>query len=254
MSTGDRPSLADELDRAARCRPVVGPSTTTGRRMSDTERVSIAELQADWKDQPLRSLLGLRRSERRFRRPPLDAVAAVLVAGARVLAEGRADDGYLRTWRPYPSAGGRHPIDLLVVAADVDGLAPGAWWFDAWKCELAREAAVDLTSTVRNVESIVDSSVPAIVFAVAVPDRTLERYPDGMSLVWRDAGVVLQTLHVLAFDAGLASCILGTTAVVIRDRTMCDVGGLALGLPDESLDRTPIVAHGERTPSSNFER
>jgi hypothetical protein len=81
------------------------------------------------------------------------------------------------------------------------------------------------------VEAIIESNVPAVVFAVATPDRTLDRYPDGMSLVWRDAGVVLQTLHLLAIDVGLASCIVGTTAVAFRDGTATDIGALALGLP-----------------------
>jgi SagB-type dehydrogenase family enzyme len=229
MSTDDESTLAAELERAARCRPAPGHATTPARRASDGERLPIAELAVDWRNQPLRALLERRRSERRLRRPALDAIAAVLVAGARVLAEDKADDGYLRTWRPYPSAGGRHPIDLLVVSPDVDGLAPGAWWFDAWSCELVREANFDIGPPIRAAESIIGSAVPAIVFAVAMPGRTLERYPNGMSLVWRDAGVVLQTLHLLANDAGLASCILGTTAIAVREGATCDVGAVALG-------------------------
>jgi SagB-type dehydrogenase family enzyme len=231
MSTEDDRSLAEELDRAARCRPTPRRATASARRAGTGERLPIAELAIDWRDQPLRDILASRRSERQFRRPSLDAIAAILVAGARVLAEGPADDGYLRTWRPHPSAGGRHPIDLLIVARDVDGLAQGAWWFDPWSCELVREPNVAFERPTQVVASIVGSAVPAIVFAVAVPERTLERYPDGMSLVWRDAGVVLQTLHLLACDAGLASCILGTAGIAIRDRTTCDLGALALGLP-----------------------
>jgi SagB-type dehydrogenase family enzyme len=162
----------------------------------------------------------------------LDQLAAVLVAGLAVQREADADDGYLRTWRPVPSAGGRHPIDVLVVGGEIDGLDAGAWWFDAWSSELIRETAVDVGTVLRAVgDALVTGPPPVALVAVATPARTLDRYPLGMSLLWRDAGALLQTLHLLAADIGLGSCIVGTAGIAMHTDRQVDVGALAIGRP-----------------------
>jgi hypothetical protein len=68
---------------------------------------------------------------------------------------------------------------------------------------------------------------------VAHPLRTLSRYPEGMSLIWRDAGALLATVHLVASDLGLSSCIVGTSGVLRTDHAgplgPVDVGAVALG-------------------------
>lgn len=69
------------------------------------------------------------------------------------------------------------------------------------------------------------------IFVIARFDRTLSRYPAGSSLVWRDAGVMLATLHLCATDVGLDSCIIGLAGAVVLDekQMVADLGALAVG-------------------------
>jgi SagB-type dehydrogenase family enzyme len=157
----------------------------------------------------------------------------MLVRCLRVIDWAEGADGYVQTHRPTPSAGARHPIDVHLLAHDVEGLPGGAWRFDALTCELVATSA-DHDATLERLGSIVGRAAPpSALLAVAHLDRTLSRYPDGLSLLWRDAGALLATLHLCATDLGLASCIVGATGVMMDDITLAevDVGALIVGAP-----------------------
>jgi SagB-type dehydrogenase family enzyme len=198
----------------------------------DGPRVALANLTAQ-DSQPLAAVLAARRSRRDWMPPRLEDLASVLVRAGRVIDWAVAPDGYVTTRRPVPSAGARHPLDLHLLVADVHGLTPGAWRFDALRCELvgtalAHEPALDQLS-----EVLLAPAPPAALVAVAHLHRTLSRYPPGMSLLWRDAGALLGTLQLCATDVGLASCIAGTCGVLIDKAVegILDVGALLLGAP-----------------------
>ena len=73
---------------------------------------------------------------------------------------------------------------------------------------------------------------PALLLAVAEPERTLSRYPAGTAHLWRDAGALLTTLHLLAASLDLASCIVGISGVLgHEDAARVDLGALAFGRP-----------------------
>jgi SagB-type dehydrogenase family enzyme len=115
---------------------------------------------------------------------------------------GEASDGYQVTHRPAPSAGGRHPYELLVAAEAVHDLPPGWWWFDSTLCQLI-EGEAGLVSTSEAVDGVMEAAQligppGAVIFVVAHFNRTLSRYPAGGTLVWRDAGVILGLLHLCA--------------------------------------------------------
>lgn len=184
---------------------------------------------------PLAAILAMRRSGRAWSGASVDLVARVLVGAARVQATAVANDGYVTSQRPTPSAGGRHPFELHVIANAVDGLERGSWHFDPLRCGLSRVA----TDWSRALDAITDalggSTPPAAVVLVAYPSRTLSRYPTGMPLLWRDAGALLTTLHLCATDAGAASCIVGSCGVYAdvlgASEPTIDVGALAFGAP-----------------------
>lgn len=72
-----------------------------------------------------------------------------------------------------------------------------------------------------------------VVVALARFRRTLSKYPDGQSLVWRDSGALLGSAHLLAASLGLRSCIVGiteTTRFTLEGTpdTLVDVGALVL--------------------------
>jgi SagB-type dehydrogenase family enzyme len=179
--------------------------------------------------------LEARNSDRNLGPLALDDLATVLVHGARVRSWTDAEDGYQTTSRSAPSAGGRHPLDLKVIVRDVAGLDSGAWYFDAARCVLVRQSDLDRAApdALRAVNAAAGGieDAPATVFAVAYFQRTLSRYPEGAALVWRDAGVLLGYLHLVASAAGLASCIVGTAGQLVMDPDgpIGDVGALIIG-------------------------
>lgn len=181
-------------------------------------------------------VLRIRRSSRALGGLRLDALASVLVLSGRVRAWAESDDGYQITHRPTPSAGGRHPCDLLVAAPGVEGLAKGWWVFDATRCELhqEREGVPPMDQALDSIVEIgrLGGRPGAVIFLVAHFDRTLARYPAGGALVWRDAGVLLSVLHLCATALSLGSCIVGSAGVVRVQRSpsvVMDVGAIALG-------------------------
>jgi len=151
-------------------------------------------------------------------------------------------DAVGRQWesRGYPSAGGTHCIDLLVCANHVIGWARG--WYRWSDTALAAEPVIfqegsDLLSAAqRSVRQ--ESPFPAAVFAIADPALLLQRYPLGVSLLWRDAGALMGIAQLVATDLHLVSTISGacvrvsTPTPVINDDLeghAYAVGGLILG-------------------------
>jgi SagB-type dehydrogenase family enzyme len=156
-------------------------------------------------------LLG-RRSQRGFAPRPLELadLAAVLV-GAAGLQRSIAADG--TSLRPHASAGGRHPLEITVVASAVRGLERGVYWFDAFDATL-HEQDVDL-EVLDELHRELGGSLglgrpcepPVVLLVTAVFARTLWKYDGiGLGLVYRDAGCLLQTLHLAATALGLAAC------------------------------------------------
>jgi len=213
----------------------------TGRRLPPTSqaaegrRISIGAL-AEEPSQPLADILRYRRSTRTLGPLSLTALATVLVRSGRVRSWDTAPDGYQITHRPAPSAGARHPCDMVVAANEVEGLSQGWWTFDPVACELAvaqgpHPPLGDAMTKAMEVGQL-QGRPGAVIFLVAHFDRTLSRYPAGGPLVWRDAGVLLGLLHLCASALELGSCIVGTCGVVIEQRhpeLVTDIGAIALG-------------------------
>jgi SagB-type dehydrogenase family enzyme len=207
----------------------------TELRAGKGERIRLASLVRP-SERPFAEVLTSRRSQRSFGPMTLAELASVLVPSARVQRWWEAPDGYTATERPTPSAGGRHPLELVLLALNVQGLGPGLWHFDAAACDLLRAepqngaGPATLAAVLTALEG--DGTPAAAIFAVADFARTLSRYPNGMSLVFRDAGALLATLHLCASAAGLPSCIVGTAGALRYEAgatVIADVGALLVG-------------------------
>lgn len=141
-------------------------------------------------------------------------------------------DGYKGTHRYVPSAGARHPCELIVLANKVDGLARGYWRFDGLENRLIplneRKDIDDVMDYIQETTSV-GWNVPALIFLEAYFERTLSRYPHGLSMVYLDAGCLLGNLHLAATASGLPSTILGRTGVLGVRKHSTDIGCLVLG-------------------------
>jgi hypothetical protein len=158
-----------------------------------------------------------------------------------------------RIWqsRAHPSAGGTHSIEPLVHACNVDGLRPG--WYRQEGNQLGRIEHVAVLEDARLTDALNDAlrhshQPTAVLYAIAEPDRLRQRYPEGSSLLWRDAGAFLMTAHLIATAHGFSSTIIGLTTPLANssiDDTASGaaipayaVGAVAMGGPIQSTAKS----------------
>lgn len=124
--------------------------------------------------------------------------------------------------RPTPSAGGCHPIDVLVEPWPIDhdrlyyydpvSHALGEVCLDSpVDLRLAKEQAIAATSATGN---------GFIIWHLAQFRRTLAKYHRGASLVQRDAGALVGVTCVAAEALGLACCPLGISGEPFLSRAL----------------------------------
>lgn len=143
-----------------------------------------------------------------------------------------------RRWesRPVPSAGGCHPIDIIV-----------SNWPNGSDCLLQYdtighallELRVDSVAAVRalkdDVESTLGDAPGTIILHAAQFARTTSRYENGENLVWRDAGVLICAMALVAEALELSFCAVGATGephlskALGSDGVVVGVGGCVIG-------------------------
>lgn len=108
--------------------------------------------------------------------------------------------------RPHPSAGGMHPIHVLVTRESRP-------WY---RYEPVEHTLVELPGTeevARVARAVADELVTVdsgwLIWLVSEPGKTAAKYERPESLVWRDAGVVLGYLSIVAEAMRLSFCPLG---------------------------------------------
>jgi len=186
---------------------------------------------------PFADTVARRRSVRLLGPPSLSQVGLV-VARAGLTHRNACDTaGAPVAQRAAPSAGARHPLTLIILARDVADLPPGGWALDPDAAVLRRSVhthdAVDHALAQIGDAMHIPQPPPAVVVAAGCPHTTLSRYPDGISLLWREVGAQLMLIHLAATDIGLGSCLVGTCAVLhpVTDDPSApvDLGAVALG-------------------------
>jgi len=110
--------------------------------------------------------------------------------------------------RVHPSAGAMHPIHVLLARET------GPWL----RYDPLNHALVELPDSGASAAAgrqaacnLVELARGTLIGLVAEPGKTAAKYEHPESLVWRDAGVVLGYLSVMAEALGLAFCPLGIT-------------------------------------------
>jgi SagB-type dehydrogenase family enzyme len=226
--------LAD-LGQARMARPHPTGRTVPAQTNLQGERISLSPMTIA-ESASLVTVLKRRRSSRIFGPATAAQLATLLMRAGRVRDLTTVEDGYQASHRPTPSAGARHPFDLHVaVGTQVNGLVAGIYVFDGVAGALVAQDQTDAEAgalLARLRDHLGAPALPAAaIFLMGYLDRTLSRYPAGMSLVWRDAGALLQALHLCATDLDLRSCIAGTCGL-LRDEDrgpVIDMGCLAVG-------------------------
>jgi SagB-type dehydrogenase family enzyme len=169
---------------------------------------------------PVAKLLHERRSKRSFddQRPiTLAELSQFLDGTARVLSRSNAkldfDEGG-HTVRPYPSAGAAYELELYLAVNLCDGLARGFYHYDAGAHALAPIGVPgnELEALLAGAEySMGAPGAPQILITIAARfGRISWKYSSiAYALILKDAGVLVQTLYLMATDMGLGGCAIG---------------------------------------------
>ena len=147
-----------------------------------------------------------RRSVRRYTKEviTLNDLSQLLWAAQGITSE----EGF----RTAPSAGALYPLEVYVVAGNVDGLAGGVYRYQAEGHTLQKVRDGDLRENLSecalNQTQVTDAAAD-IVFA-AVFNRTTAKYGErGVGYVYIEAGHAAQNVYLQAEASGLGVCAVG---------------------------------------------
>ena len=246
---GKFPEDLTERDRQLVDKATQQPQPRPTKRI-EGPRLRLPELAMS--DGDLQSALTRRRTWRRFSREPVPAAAlgSLLNATFGVQARGSVPGQGPIIVRTSPSGGSRHPVEVYVLAWNVDGLRPGAYHYDSDTLEL-----VDLQRPISatNIPALLAHQTyfaggGAAVIMCPVFARTMWRY--GHSRAYRtvliDTGHLGQTFCLVATALGLAPF----TTMAFSESQLEELLGLdgvsecpiyvaGVGMPDPAAGTSP---------------
>jgi len=123
------------------------------------------------------------------------------------------ESGFLLSKRASPSAGARHPIDILVSPSPVSGARTLLYYnptdHSLNELNIQKEILQAFFSEVN--ENVCMNDASLIWFSIQ-PGKTSSKYDNSESLIWRDTGALLYCIQIACTYLGLSSCPLGTLA------------------------------------------
>lgn len=158
---------------------------------------------------PFGEVLDARVSRRQFGTVHDQQLGTFLWNACRTRGIGKSHLGFDLEHRSAPSAGAIHPIHIVVKRPEDD-----RWWLYGTRAHQLvelRDAIGRLAGLhERSLQVLAGDEATRILF-LAEPGKTLSKYQDGCSLVWRDAGALLAVMALTATAQGLNFCPLGIT-------------------------------------------
>ncbi|KAB0773162.1 nitroreductase family protein [Pseudomonas aeruginosa] len=175
-------------------------------------------------DQPFSKVLDARVSQREFGHVDNQQLGTLLWLACRTRGVGASELGFDLEHRAAPSAGAIHPIHIIVKRPGDD-----RWWL----YEPRTHHLVELRQATDKLAGLYDLSLQVMegseatrILFLAEPSKTLGKYQNGCSLVWRDAGALLAVIALTAAALELNFCPLGITGEPWAS-TLADQGKLA---------------------------
>jgi SagB-type dehydrogenase family enzyme len=156
-------------------------------------------------------IISKRKSTRDFSGITLQQLSDILWYTAKVKKTFVQDNGYILTHRGTPSAGARHPIDMLIINEELFNTNL-PHYYNPFEHSLNRLGVPQ--QTVKNFITHVDEVVPktnaTLIWFIAHPKRTAAKYENPESLIWRDAGALINSIQLTCTALNINCCAIGT--------------------------------------------
>lgn len=158
-------------------------------------------------------VLANRKSKRTFSRLEIDDISNILYFSAKTKNIAIKDNGYIVSHRPSPSAGAIHPIDILILTSRIDRVK-SFYYYNAFQHSINKlKLSESLTGEfIKHLNSVVEIGEGTLFWFIAHESRTAAKYENSMSLIWRDAGALIQCIQMVCTALDLNSCGVGTLA------------------------------------------
>jgi len=114
--------------------------------------------------------------------------------------------------RTAPSAGATYPLEIYVVAGNVEGLEPGVYRYVSEEHKLVKTVSGDVRNelTEAALGQRMISAAPVTVFYSAIFERTTERYGErGIHYIYIELGHSAQNVYLQAEALQLGTCAIG---------------------------------------------
>ncbi|GLV19911.1 hypothetical protein LOCUS_08210 [Klebsiella pneumoniae] len=157
----------------------------------------------------LNDVIETRRTQRNFSHVSQAQLSHWLWLTGRVMAVGHSSYGFPLTQRPVPSAGAIHPIHIILSLPERDG-------WQLYLPDMHALAPLRIPEQTRfeirdELLPVIDIQSGIIVRLIAEPGKTSAKYSDADSLVWRDSGVLVGQMALVAEALECNFCPLGIT-------------------------------------------
>lgn len=152
-----------------------------------------------------------RKSQRTFSGNNLQQLSNILWYTAKVKQTFVQDNGYVLTHRGTPSAGARHPIDILIIDKVLfDNDLPH--YYNPIEHSLNKlDLATQIVETfIRHIDTLIDTTNATIMWFVVHPERTAAKYENPESLIWRDAGALINSVQLTCTALNIKCCPVGS--------------------------------------------
>lgn len=178
-------------------------------------------------------LMEQRQTRREFSREPTEnELGDFLWLVCRNRASRPSPFGFEQESRPHPSAGGMHPIHVLLARPQ-----QGWHYYEPVEHSLTQLPGSQMAAAQARQDSsaVVPLNCGILIALAAEPGKTAAKYEHPESLVWRDAGAILGYMSIVAEALSLSFCPLGllggefVTAAVSGDSRIQAAGLAILG-------------------------
>jgi len=202
----------------------------------NTQKKALLEKPVMERQEDFLNVIFKRRSDTSLLPISLSELSELLYYSNRIQHLGKDDYGYITTKRTAPSAGGRHPIDILVSFPTKENKTRLLNYYNPIDHSL-NELVIE--SSIQNiffdeVNQNLDIKNAVLLWFSIQPYKTSSKYENAESLYWRDVGALLYCIQLVSSFLELKSCPLGTLAansfhLLFENDSLLSGGGILVG-------------------------